>query len=85
MCARYDYILSKRSASSNSLQDQRRMSTFMQYAMAASSEALDDAGWHPNTDQEQEMTVTHTSANVNEHDSAELEVRAYVWAPVSEV
>ncbi|CAD6565974.1 MAG: Mitochondrial beta-keto-acyl synthase [Alectoria sarmentosa] len=56
--------------------DQRRMSTFMQYAMAASSEALDDAGWHPNTDQEQEMTVTHTSANVNEHDSAELEVRA---------
>lgn len=36
--------------------EQRRMSTFMQYAMAASSEALDDAGWRPNTDQQRERT-----------------------------
>jgi 3-oxoacyl-(acyl-carrier-protein) synthase len=33
------------------------MSTFMTYAMAASQEALEDSGWKPKTDQEQEMTV----------------------------
>lgn len=39
------------------LQEQRRMSKFMGYAMAASQEALDDAGWKPQTEEEQEMTV----------------------------
>ncbi len=34
------------------------MSTFMQYAMCASSEALEDAGWRPSTDQQREMTVS---------------------------
>ena len=33
------------------------MSKFMGYAMAASQEALDDAGWNPKTEEEQEMTV----------------------------
>lgn len=35
------------------------MSTFMQYAVAASQEALDDAAWHPETLKEQEMTVRY--------------------------
>ena len=34
------------------------MSTFMQYAMQASVEALEDAAWHPKTDQQREMTVS---------------------------
>ena len=33
------------------------MSKFMGYAMAASQEALEDAGWKPKTEEEQEMTV----------------------------
>ncbi|KAL2040399.1 hypothetical protein N7G274_006842 [Stereocaulon virgatum] len=36
--------------------EQRRMSTFMIYAIAASQEALEDSGWKPRTDQEQEIT-----------------------------
>jgi 3-oxoacyl-(acyl-carrier-protein) synthase len=34
------------------------MSKFMQYAMAASKEALEDAGWSPHTEQEKEMSVS---------------------------
>ena len=37
------------------------MSTFMQYAMLASGEALDDAAWHPETDLQREMTVSQDS------------------------
>ena len=33
------------------------MTKFMQYAVVAAKEALDDAGWHPESPQEQEMTV----------------------------
>ena len=33
------------------------MSTFMQYAILASGEALEDAGWRPQSDQQREMTV----------------------------
>lgn len=29
----------------------------MQYALAASQEALDDAGWHPESEHDKEMTV----------------------------
>lgn len=29
----------------------------MQYALAASHQALEDAGWHPDSEQEKEMTV----------------------------
>lgn len=37
------------------------MSKFMQYAMAASAEALEDSGWLPKSDLEQEMTVSRAS------------------------
>ena len=30
----------------------------MQYAMVASQEALEDAGWSPRTEHEEEMTVS---------------------------
>ena len=50
-------MLKKRQNVVNVLQEQRRMSKFMGYAMAASQEALDDAGWKPKTEEEQEMTV----------------------------
>lgn len=33
------------------------MSKFMHYAVAAAQEALDDAGWHPEEENEKEMTV----------------------------
>lgn len=39
-------------------QEERRMSTFMQYAMVASHEALQDANWHPKSNLEREMTVS---------------------------
>ena len=62
----------------DSLQEQRRMSTFMQYAMLASGEALEDAGWRPKTDHQREMTVSHGSLIVRCDDSAQLCIRAYV-------
>lgn len=34
------------------------MSKYMQYAMVASQEALEDAGWSPCTEEEEEMTVS---------------------------
>ena len=40
------------------------MSTFMQYAMLASGEALEDAGWHPETDHQREMTVSQIPFDV---------------------
>lgn len=66
------------------------MSTFMQYAMAASSEALEDAGWSPSTGQQQEMTVSHESSNVkcqmsNGMIQLNWKIREYVWALVLEV
>lgn len=36
--------------------EQRRMSKFMQYAVYAAGEALEDAGWDPRTEQEQNST-----------------------------
>ncbi|MCJ1248019.1 Mitochondrial beta-keto-acyl synthase [Trapelia coarctata] len=36
--------------------EQRRMPKFMQYAMVAAKEALDDAGWHPEDPKDMEMT-----------------------------
>ncbi|KJE91747.1 3-oxoacyl-[acyl-carrier-protein] synthase 2 [Capsaspora owczarzaki ATCC 30864] len=36
--------------------DSKRMPDFIQFAMAAASQALDDAGWHPKTDAEQRET-----------------------------
>ena len=40
------------------------MPTWMQYAMAASQEALEDAGWHPKTEEEQRKTVKAYSLRV---------------------
>ncbi|MCJ1241020.1 Mitochondrial beta-keto-acyl synthase [Varicellaria rhodocarpa] len=36
--------------------DQRHMAQYMQYAVVAAREALDDAGWHPEDPKEQDMT-----------------------------
>ena len=36
--------------------DQRKVDPFIVYAMAASKEALDDAGWHPSTPDDQNAT-----------------------------
>lgn len=36
------------------------MSKWMQYAMAAAHEALDDAKWHPEGELQKEMTVCQT-------------------------
>ena len=33
------------------------MSNFMEYAVVAAHEALEDAGWKPETEEEQEMAV----------------------------
>ena len=38
-------------------QDERKMAKFAQYAIAASQEALNDAGWWPENPRDQEMTV----------------------------
>ena len=43
------------------------MSKFMGYAMAASHEALEDAGWKPKTEQEQEMTVRRAASKQCSH------------------
>ncbi|KAL8756114.1 MAG: hypothetical protein Q9199_003177, partial [Rusavskia elegans] len=37
-------------------QEERRTSKFMQYAIAAAQEALTDAQWHPQTEQQRETT-----------------------------
>ncbi|KAL8707878.1 MAG: hypothetical protein Q9220_007162 [cf. Caloplaca sp. 1 TL-2023] len=42
--------------SNKAVQEERRMSKFMQYATTAAQEALDDANWHPKNEEEQEMT-----------------------------
>lgn len=34
------------------------MSTHMQYSMAATEEALQDAAWQPKTDEQSELTVS---------------------------
>lgn len=34
------------------------MSKYMQFALVASHEALEDAGWKPSSDYEKEMTVS---------------------------
>ena len=60
------YLFRKEDYSVDNLKEQRRMSTFMQYAMLATSEALDDAAWRPETDQQRELTVSCDSSNVQE-------------------
>ena len=63
----YDlYLVRKEDDNVDNTKEQRRMSTFMQYAMLATSEALDDAAWRPETDQQRELTVSCDSSNVQE-------------------
>ncbi|WP_232629244.1 beta-ketoacyl-ACP synthase II [Methylobacterium sp. Leaf118] len=38
------------------VKEQRKVDPFIVYAVAASAQALDDAGWHPKTDRDQEAT-----------------------------
>jgi 3-oxoacyl-(acyl-carrier-protein) synthase len=45
------------SALAQKCQDERRMARFAQYAMVASEEALSDAGWYPNKEDDLEATV----------------------------
>ena len=44
--------------------DQRRMDRFIQYAIAAADEALEDAGWRPKDDLERERTGTFVASGV---------------------
>ena len=60
------YLFRKEDYNVDNMKEQRRMSTFMQYAMLATSEALDDAAWRPETDQQRELTVSCDSSNVQE-------------------
>lgn len=39
------------------IQDERKMAKFAHYAMAASEEALEDAGWKPTSNEDLEATV----------------------------
>lgn len=39
------------------IKEERRTSKFMQYAITAAHEALEDADWRPRNEEEQEMTV----------------------------
>ena len=63
----YDlYLVRKEDDNVDNVKEQRKMSAFMQYAMLATSEALDDAAWRPETDQQRELTVSCNSSNVQE-------------------
>ena len=67
MYVKFDlYLVRTENDNVDNMKEQRRMSTFMQYAMLATSEALDDAAWHPETDQQRELTVSRDSSNVHE-------------------
>lgn len=44
--------------------DQKKMDTFILYAMAAAQQALDDAGWHPTRDADQEATGVVVGAGI---------------------
>lgn len=44
-------------------QDAGRMALFSQYSVAAAEQALDDAGWRPDTDAQRERTVRAHARN----------------------
>ena len=56
------------------------MSKFMGYAMAASQEALNDAGWMPKTEEEQEMTVRRVAFEHRSHHPTHGLHRESAWA-----
>ena len=41
------------------------MAKFMQYAVVTAQEALDDAGWHPVSSRDQNMTVRFLAIRVH--------------------
>lgn len=43
------------------------MSKFMKYASVAAREALEDANWCPNTEEQQEMTVRLITSDVRRY------------------
>jgi 3-oxoacyl-(acyl-carrier-protein) synthase len=49
------------------LQDERRMARFAQYAMVASEEALNDAGWAPKSEEDLQSTVRVPVCTANNH------------------
>ncbi|KAF2875296.1 3-oxoacyl-synthase-like protein [Massariosphaeria phaeospora] len=48
--------------------DERRMARFTQYAMVASQEALDDAGWLPETEEDLEATGVYIGSGIGSLD-----------------
>lgn len=52
------------SSFTNTRQDERRMAKFMQYAVVAAKEALDDARWKPESAEAQEATVSIAPAGI---------------------
>jgi len=44
--------------------DQRKMDRFIQFALAAAAEALDQAGWHPTAEVDQERTATVIASGI---------------------
>ena len=64
-------------------QEVRKTSKFMQYAIYAASEALRDAQWQPETDEEREETVCEPLHIASPLDLMNL-YREYAWALVSE-
>ena len=55
------------------------MSRFMGYAIAASQEALEDAGWKPKTEEEQEMTVRWEAFTQRCHHPTHGLHREFAW------
>ncbi len=45
------------------LQEERKMATFTQYALAAAREALEDAEWDPKSEDELDATVSALNLN----------------------
>jgi 3-oxoacyl-(acyl-carrier-protein) synthase len=46
------------------LQEQRKMALFAQYAIAATEEALEDAGWKPTSSDDRIATVSSLSLSL---------------------
>lgn len=48
------------SGANSQTQEERKTAKFTHYALAATEEALDDAGWKPSSPEQKERTVRHT-------------------------
>jgi 3-oxoacyl-(acyl-carrier-protein) synthase len=62
-------------------QDERKMARFAQYAMAASEEALEDAGWKPTSFEEREATVRNAGCGTYSSAAADDASRVFAWVP----